>query len=78
MELLIVKTGGEYIRVKPEGCLCVGLDKASVFPMDQLGKVLALEADLKAQNFKDVCIKKLVLTEVDFHGASEEMQGGVQ
>lgn len=78
MELLIVKTGSKYIRVKPEGCLCVGLDKASVFPMDQLEKVWALKADLKAQNFENVCIKKLVLTEVDFHGASEEIKGGAR
>ena len=66
MELLILKTGKAYIRVKPDGFHVVGLDKASVFPMDQILKVREYEARLRELEFPDICIKKLVLTEQDF------------
>ena len=67
MDLLILKTGKEYIRVKPDGFHVVGLDKASVFPMDQIRKVREYEARLQDQNFPDICIKKLVLSEQDLN-----------
>lgn len=63
MELLIVKTGKEYIRVKPDGFHVVGLDKASVFPVDQLQKVREYEGRLNDQGFAEVCVKKLVISE---------------
>ncbi|WP_022667167.1 hypothetical protein [Desulfospira joergensenii] len=65
MELLILKTGKEYIRVKPDGFHCVGLDKASVFPMDKMDQVRAHETELKQQGFPGVRLKKLVLSEKD-------------
>ena len=65
MELLIIKTGTAYLRVKPEGFFTVGLDKASVFPMDKLDHVRTLEKKARAQGFSDVRIKKLILTERD-------------
>jgi hypothetical protein len=65
MELLIIKSGQAYIRFKDDACLSVALDKASVFPMDQMGVVLKHESSLKRQGFSNVCIKKLVLTEED-------------
>jgi hypothetical protein len=36
MELLIIKTGKEYIRIKDGECSPCGLDRASVFPMEKL------------------------------------------
>ncbi|HKK90881.1 MAG TPA: hypothetical protein VJ936_05750 [Desulfobacteraceae bacterium] len=65
MELLILKSGKSYIRVKEEHFLVVDLDKASVFPMDQIKKVLAFKDSLNREGFRDACIKKLVLTEED-------------
>ena len=65
MELLILKSGKSYIRVKEEQFLVVDLDKASVFPMDQIKKVLAFKDSLNREGFREVCIKKLVLIEED-------------
>lgn len=65
MELLIIKTKDTYIRVKEDGFLIVGLDKASVFPMENLEKVRTYEARLKTEGYSDITIKKLVLTEED-------------
>ncbi len=65
MELLSIKTGSMYIRVKERKYLTVNLDKASVFPMEKLDQVREHEADLNAAGFVDVQIKKLVLTEED-------------
>ena len=62
MELLILKSGTRYIRVKEHQFLQVTLDKASVFPMDQMPLVKEYEARLKTNGFT-VCIKKLILSE---------------
>ena len=63
MELIIIKTKDRYIRVKPDQFLEVNLDKASVYPMDQLDRVRELEAQIRDQGFEAVSLKKLVLTE---------------
>lgn len=65
MELLILKTDQNYIRVKPDGFHIVGLDKASVFPMDKLDRVRDHEAELKRRGYSQVRIKKLILWEQD-------------
>lgn len=65
MELLLIKIGEDYIRYKDNQYLRVGLDKASVFPMDQLKKVKRYVSDMENHQFKQVVIKKLVLTEED-------------
>lgn len=65
MELLIVKSGEGYIRFKGDDVLLVQLDKASVFPMDQLAHVRQRAADLGPAGFKTVKIKKLILIEED-------------
>ncbi|MCG8617018.1 MAG: hypothetical protein MI802_12435 [Desulfobacterales bacterium] len=65
MELLIIKTGSQYIRVKPEGLLTVNLDKASVFPMDRLDHVREVVDKAADSGFDHVTIKKLVLSEED-------------
>ncbi len=65
MELLILKSNMDYIRIKDEGPVVVQLDKASVFPMDQIDRVNAHKTDLIASGFENVSIKKLILTEED-------------
>ncbi len=65
MELLIIKSGKKYIRVKDNNYLVVQLDKASVFPMNQIARVSQHKVDLNAAGFKNVRIKKLILTEKD-------------
>lgn len=63
MNLLILKTKNDYLRFKDEQPYIDTLDKASVFPMDQLEKVQRLKKRSTEAGFKDVHIKKLVLTE---------------
>lgn len=63
MDLLILKSGQQYIRCKDNAYLPVSLEKASVFPPDQLDVVQRHECRLKEEGFEDVCIKKLVLSE---------------
>ena len=65
MELLIIKSSKDYIRVKDEQYLLVKLDKASVFPFEKLDLVKLHESNLKNRGFKKICIKKLILTEED-------------
>jgi hypothetical protein len=65
MELLILKSGTTYIRVKEDQFLWVTLDKASVFPMAQLSLVKKHKARLKTQGFESVKIKRLILSEAD-------------
>ncbi len=65
MELLILKSGTDYIRLKDEGPVMVQLDKASVFPMGKINMVKTHKADLIASGFKNVSIRKLILTEED-------------
>lgn len=65
MELVIIKTKDRYIRVKEDGYHEVGIDKASVFPMDQLSLVREHETALNRQGFTNVALKKLILTEKD-------------
>jgi hypothetical protein len=65
MELLIIKSGKDYIRVKDNDYIIVKLDKASVFSFDKFDLVKDHESSLKDQGFKNICIKKLILTEKD-------------
>jgi len=65
LELLIVKTCGNYLRFKKDRILEVGLDKASVFPMDRLSHVKDLERQAAALGFEKTQIRKLILQETD-------------
>lgn len=65
MELLIIKSGNRYIRLKDNEPVLVSIDKASVFPLDQMEIVQQHVFHIKEDGFSDVCIKKLVLTEED-------------
>lgn len=65
MELLILKAGEHYVRIREDGPHMVRLDKASVFPMNQLETIKAHQQDLFKAGYENVCIKKLILTEED-------------
>ncbi|WP_299976991.1 hypothetical protein [Desulfobacula sp.] len=65
MELLILKSDREYIRFKDDNYLLVRLEKASVFPFDQMDVVQQHESRLKEKEFCNISIKKLVITEED-------------
>ena len=65
MDLLILKTGNDYIRFKDGKYLLVGLDKASVYPMDQIDQVRTHMSELEKNGFKNVRIRKLILSEED-------------
>ncbi len=65
MELLILKSGEKYIRFKDDQYQLVRLEKASVFPFDQMDVVRQHEFRLKEQGANNVRIKKLVLIEKD-------------
>ncbi|MDA3918237.1 MAG: hypothetical protein PF690_14855 [Deltaproteobacteria bacterium] len=65
MELLIIKSGKDYIRFKDNNYLTVQLHKASVFPFDHMDIVHQHKARLKEKGFIKISIKKLILTEKD-------------
>jgi len=66
IDLLIIKTGAEYIRFKDNKYIPCRLDKASVFPMEQLETVKDHLQKLQNSNFKQVSIRKLILSEEAF------------
>ena len=66
MELLLIKCGVDYIRIKEGQYLRCGLDKASVYPLEKLPEVLEHVAALQQEGTAGVCIRKLLLTETDF------------
>lgn len=65
MKLLIIKSGQNYIRFKDHNPILASIDKASVFPMEQINVVKRHAFHIREQGFEDVCIKKLVLIEED-------------
>ena len=66
MQLIIIKSGEDYIRVKNECFYRVNLDKASVFPVEQLELVQVYQKKLIREGFKTVSLKKLMISEEDF------------
>ncbi len=63
MELLIIKSGEDYVRVKTEHYNLCQLDKASVFPIDNLDEVKKHVRKLKEKDFLLIAIYKLTLIE---------------
>ena len=63
MELLVIKNGPDYFRIKDGSFLLVGLDKASVFPSGQLDRVKELHRSARGQGFPEATIFRLTLTE---------------
>ena len=66
MELLIIKNGEAYIRVKTDHYLPCQLDKASVFPIDKLETVKTHVKALRAKGFQRISISRLKLSEAPF------------
>jgi len=64
-ELLIIKNKKDYIRIIDGTYHLCNLDKASVFPLDQLNIVNEHVEKAMTTGFKDACIKKLIITEED-------------
>lgn len=63
MDLLIIKCGHDYIRIKEDAFFKVGLDKASVFPMDQMAQVKNRLKQVQDSGFAQAAIYRLTLTE---------------
>ncbi len=63
MELLIIKSGEDYIRVKTGDYILCQLDKASVFPVDKLDAVKRHVKKLREKDFTQVAIYKLKMIE---------------
>ena len=70
MELLIIKSGEDYVRVKSENYNVCRLDKASVFPIDNLDEVKKHVKKLKEKDFPLIAIYKLALIEEPFGSES--------
>lgn len=66
VELIIIKAGDDYIRVREDHYQRVALDKASVFPLDKIDLARRHVATLSSSDHADISIKKLILTEEDF------------
>ena len=63
MDLLIIKTGDNYIRVRQNAYEAVDMDKASVFPMPQIARVKEHLAKARSSGFSEAAIYRLHLTE---------------
>jgi len=66
MELLLIKSGKDYIRIKENRYIASSLEKASVFPFDQIESVKQHMKHLEKLNFENVSVKKLILKEEDY------------
>lgn len=63
MELLIIKNLNEYVRVREGAYLFVGLDKASVFPLEKIETVQGHIKKLQGRGFEHISIYRLKLSE---------------
>jgi hypothetical protein len=63
MELLIIKSEDNYIRVKDKDYLICKMDKASVFPLEKIDLVKKHVQKLTEKGFACVSIFKLVILE---------------
>jgi hypothetical protein len=72
MELLIIKSGEDYIRIKTEHYIPCQLDKASVFPIDKLDAVKSHVERLRAKGFQRISISRLKLSEAPFEDLGQE------
>ena len=66
MELLIIKSGKDYIRIKAENYFLCQLDKANVFPMNKLEEVQTHAKILREKGFPRISISRLKLSEEPF------------
>ncbi|NNG02384.1 MAG: hypothetical protein HKM93_23625 [Desulfobacteraceae bacterium] len=66
MELFIIRTGDDYIRVLEDGYRVCGMDKASVFPMERLDQAEAHVRELEGSQYPEVRLRRLLITETSF------------
>jgi len=67
MELLVLKSGEQYLRIIPEGYELVNMSKASVYPIAQAEQVNVLWQSY-IEELAGLEIRKLVITETDYQG----------
>lgn len=75
MELLIIKSGDRYLRLKNDRWIAVGLDKASVFPMATLEGVKGHLDHVRQHGFPDAAIYRLRLAESPLEEVSSDETG---
>ena len=63
MDLLVIKNGDAYLRIKEGAYTAVGLDKASVYPHEKLMEVTDILDRVKARGFRQAAIYRLIVTE---------------
>lgn len=63
VELLILKSGDDYIRIEGDRYRKCRLDKASVFPLEQSEKVMTHLTELKQNHFAEAAVFRLILEE---------------
>ncbi len=63
MELLVIKSGTDYLRFNKGTYAAVGLDKASVFPLERLAQVRDQLTAVQASGFPGAAIYRLTLRE---------------
>lgn len=66
MELLILKAGGDYLRVRDGKWRRCGLEQASVFPLSQLEAVRAQLSELRAGDCPEARLCRLKIAEEPF------------
>ena len=67
MELLIIKSGKDYVRVKEGDYILCNLNQASVFPMDKLDLIKDHLKRLRNRNFASVSVNRLIISEEPFN-----------
>lgn len=65
-QLLLIKEGADYFRFSGDGYVRCSLQKASVYPMQQLAQVKALHSQLLDEGCAGARIMLLSLTEQPF------------
>ena len=65
-ELLIIKSGSRYFRFKDRQYYACELNKASVFPLDNIDRVRELINRLKKDGIRKPYIAKLTITETPY------------
>lgn len=65
-ELLILRTGDSYIRLRADGHELCDMEKASVFPLTKAHEVHNYQTKLAAQGIDDLRIHKLTISEEPF------------
>jgi len=65
MELLVLKSNDNYIRIKGNSFEFTNMDKASVYPLSEVKKVKDFFDKLQ-KDISDLTIRKIVITETEF------------